>query len=113
MESGRSPKARRRRSWPRYRRSALASASAASSRSAWYTDAGSGLGSGILWPAIDMLPPPELAAPGGLGQPEGVPDDQVGHVLEHPAERIRLDRELVEVRRGVEEVDRVEGAVTH
>src|SRR5207249_4400361 len=60
---------------------------------------------------LDVLPPAVLVPPWRRLVAERICDHQVGHLLEHPAEVVFLDGEVVEVRRRIQEVDRVEHAV--
>src|SRR2546423_1087665 len=53
-------------------------------------------------------PPPMLPLPRRLRLPRGVRDDKIAHLLENPREIVLFDREAIEVRRGVEPIDRVE-----
>src|SRR5256714_5511664 len=53
-------------------------------------------------------PPPMLPLPRRLRLPRGVRDDEIAHLLEDPREVVLFDREAIEVRRGVEPIDRVE-----
>src|SRR5438477_8274589 len=53
-------------------------------------------------------PPPMLPLPRRLRLPRGVRDDEIAHLLEDPLEVRLFDREAVEVRRGIEPVDRVQ-----
>src|SRR5438045_215341 len=53
-------------------------------------------------------PPPMLPLPRRLRLPRGVRDDEIAHLLEDPREIVLFDREAIEVRRGVEPIDRVE-----
>src|SRR5207247_991800 len=53
-------------------------------------------------------PPPMLPLPRRLRPPRGVRDDEIAHLFEDPAEVRFFDREAVEVRRGIQPVDRVQ-----
>src|SRR6266481_9744808 len=52
-----------------------------------------------------------LPLPRRLGLPRGVRDDKIAHLFEDPREVVLFYREAVEVRRGIEPIDRVELAV--
>src|SRR5438445_10477083 len=54
-----------------------------------------------------------LPLPRRLRLPRGVRDDEIAHLLEDPREVVLFDREAIEVRRGIEPIDRVELTVTH
>src|SRR2546423_6934905 len=56
-------------------------------------------------------PPPMLPLPRRLRLPRGVRDDEIAHLLEDPREVVLFDRKAIEVRRGIEPIDRVELAV--
>src|SRR5207245_7423027 len=60
---------------------------------------------------LDLLPPAVLFAPGRGGFSADVGENEVAHLLEHPAEVVLLDRKVVEIGRGVQEVDGVQDAV--
>src|SRR5437870_9400663 len=49
-----------------------------------------------------------LPLPRRLSLPRGVRDDQIAHLFEDPLEVRFFDREAVEVRRGIQPVDRVQ-----
>src|SRR5438309_3609922 len=53
-----------------------------------------------------MLPLPRRLRP-----PRGIRDNQIAHLLEHPGEIRLFDREAIEIRRGIQPVDRVELSV--
>src|SRR5882672_10110439 len=52
-----------------------------------------------------------LPLPRRLRLPRGVRDDEIAHLLEDPCEVVLFDRKAIEVRRGIEPIDRVELAV--
>src|SRR5438034_1264918 len=54
-----------------------------------------------------------LPLPRRLRLTRGVRDDEIAHLLEDPREVVLFDREAIEVRRGIEPIDRVELTVTH
>src|SRR5437879_13815895 len=52
-----------------------------------------------------------LPLPRRLRLPRGIRDNQIAHLLEHPGEIRLFDREAIEIRRGIQPVDRVELSV--
>src|SRR5437773_12427422 len=69
------------------------------------------LGGTGRWCLRDVLPPAVLVTPRRGGLATRVGEDKVAHLVEHPLEIVLLDREVVEVGRGIEEVDGVEHAI--
>src|SRR5438034_2150907 len=103
---GRSPNDSPCRACPWRSASRLDSARDASCSSWWYARTGS-----VDSRGVDIAPPPVVAPPWRLAAAERVAQDQVAELVQHPPERLLLDREVVEVRRRVEEVDRVQRVV--